>query len=250
MTQEKQNFEIVIFIGRPASGKSEILDLILSTSPDTRRRRFHLGKPAIFDDFPLLWAWFEEDDILEKLGYPRLHSDPNGLFLYPYLWDVLIHRLSLGYQKTVRDDPEFHVHSTALIEFSRGSEHGGYAAAFNHLSNQVLSRAAVLYVSVSYEESLRKNRRRYNPNRPDSILEHGLPDWKLERLYREDDWATFSAPHPDFLSIRGFSVPYAVFENEDDVTTADPASMADRLASALDRLWALGAQPGRHEKAG
>jgi hypothetical protein len=249
MTQEKQIFDALIFVGRPASGKSEILDFILSTSPEIRRHRFHLGYPAIFDDFPLLWAWFEEDEILEKLGYPRLHSDPDGLFLYTYLWDVLIHRLSLGYQKTVRDDPDFHAHSTGLIEFSRGSEHGGYTAAFNHLSDQVLSRAAVLYVSVSYAESLRKNRRRYNPNRPDSILEHGLPDWKLERLYREDDWATFSAPNPHFLSIRGFSVPYAVFENEDDVTTVDPARMADRLAAVLDRLWSLERKSGRHEHA-
>jgi hypothetical protein len=235
----KPIFEILILAGRPASGKSEILDFITSLPANIRRQRFHLGSPVVFDDFPMLWAWFEEDDILNKLGQPRLHSDTAGIFLYPYLWDVLIHRLCQAYMKTTRDDPAFHSHATAFIEFSRGSEHGGYAAAFKHLSDQVLSRAAVLYVSVSYEESLRKNQRRFNPERPDSILEHGLPDWKLERLYREDDWRAFSSAHPDFLSVRDYSIPYVVFENEDDVTTDQPAKLADRLENALARLWAL-----------
>jgi hypothetical protein len=74
-----------------------------------------------------------------------------------------------------------------LLEFSRGSEHGGYARAFAHLSEAVLPMLSVVYVRVSFEESRRKNRRRFNPDRPYSILEHGLPDSKLERLYRDDD---------------------------------------------------------------
>ena len=52
---------------------------------------------------------------------------------------------------------------TTLIEFSRGAEHGGYASAFRHLSEEILDRACVLYIDVPYEESLRKNRRRFNP---------------------------------------------------------------------------------------
>jgi len=42
----------------------------------------------------------------------------------------------------------------------------------------MLKSAAILYVNVSFSESLRKNRKRFNPNKPDSILEHGLPDEK------------------------------------------------------------------------
>ena len=48
------------------------------------------------------------------------------------------------------------------------------------LPDNLLGRAAVVYVRVSFEESLRKNSLRFNPQRPDSILEHALPDETLE----------------------------------------------------------------------
>ena len=92
---------------------------------------------------------------------------------------------------------------------------------------------------MSWKESLRKNRARYNPDRPDSILEHSLPDNRLEHLYRVDDWAPFSAGDSRFLSVRSIRVPYVVFENEDDVTTDKPAQLAARLEAVLERLWEL-----------
>jgi len=36
---------------------------------------------------------------------------------------------------------------------------------------------------------------------------------KLERLYRDDDWAALSAGDPGFLTVRSIRVPYVVFEN-------------------------------------
>ena len=94
----------------------------------------------------------------------------------------------------------------------------------------------MVYVRVSYSESLRKNRRRFNPGKPDSILEHGLPDKKLERLYRDDDWDDFCADDANFLTVRDHSVPYVVFENEDDVTTENTDRLAARLDDVLERL--------------
>ena len=79
------------------------------------------------------------------------------------------------------------------MEFSRGREHGGYRSAFEHITRELAQKMAVLYLDVSWEESLRKNRKRFNPDKPDSILEHGLPDAKLERLYKEVDWQEVSA---------------------------------------------------------
>ena len=236
----KDTFDVLIMVGRPASGKSEIIDLLMHTAPEARRRRFHVADLDVLDDFPMLWAWSEEDRILsERLVQPRLHTDADGYFKYPYLWQLLIERLGLEYGKRLRDDPAFHEHVTAIVEFSRGSEHGGYAAAFPHLADDLLRRAAVVYVNVSFKESLRKNRRRFNPERPDSILEHALSDEKLKRLYGEDDWATFSAGDSDFLTVRSIHVPYVVFENEDDMTTGKPDLLAARLEQVLGRLWKL-----------
>ncbi len=236
----KNTFDLLILVGRPASGKSEIIDFLTRLPEDVRCERFHVAPLEVLDDFPILWSWFEEDDILSKvLGLPRLHSDEKGYFKSREFWHVLIERLNLDYAKKVRDDAAYHEHTTALIEFSRGSEHGGYAEAFQHLSEAILQRAALMYVRVPFEESLRKNRRRFNPDKPDSILEHSMPDEKMERLYRDDDWATVAPGDSGRLNVRGQSVPYAVFPNEDDVTTSKPEQLARRLESVLDTLWEL-----------
>lgn len=233
-------FNVILLIGRPASGKSEIIHYLTNLPDDVRRERFHIAQLEVRDDFPMLWTWFEEDDILsKKFDLPRLHSDEQGYFKSPELWQLLIERLSLDYGKLVRDDPSYHEHNTCMIEFSRGSEHGGYAEALRHLSDEVLQNAGIMYVRVPFEESLRKNRRRYNPDKPDSILEHGLSDEKMERLYKEDDFAIIAPGDFGQIEIRGHSVPFVVFPNEDDVTTDKPNQLARRLESILGELWEL-----------
>jgi len=231
-------FDVILLLARPAAGKSEIIDYLKHTDKKTRLQRFHIGDFEEIDDFPMLWTWFEEDYILEKMGKPRLHSTPDRYFTEQHFWHVLIERISLEYGKRLRD-PDYHRKMTTIIEFSRGKEHGGYREAFQHLSDPLLDNAAILYVNVSYEESLRKNRARFNPDRPDSILEHGLPDAKLERLYREVDWEEISAADPEYITVRGHRVPYVVFENEDDVTTPRGEALGNRLEETLNRLWAL-----------
>jgi hypothetical protein len=228
-------FPLLILNARPAAGKSEILHALADIPPDLRIGRFHLGELHVLDDFPMLWSWFEEDLLLEQVfRRPRLHTTPDGYFLNHDLWHLLIRRLSLEVEKFGRDRPANH---TIVLEFSRGVEHGGYQAAYAHLSPEILRQAACLYVRVSYQESLRKNRRRFNPHRPDSILEHGLSDEKLERLYRLDDWETFSRVDPAFLHIGDFRLPYAVYENEDDLTTEGGERLLSRLEACCDRLW-------------
>lgn len=232
------HFEILLLIGRPASGKSEIIDYLKKVPVPERSRRFHIPEFEEIDDFPMLWTWFEEDAILEKrLRRPRLHSDVDGYFLHQYQWDLLIERISLEYQKKLRD-PGYAGKVTTLIEFSRGSEHGGYASAFRHLSREILDKACVLYIDVPYEESLRKNRRRFNPNRPDSILEHGLPDSKLERLYKEVDWESFRGSDPERIFFSGHQIPYAVFDNFPEKTDR-PDILSAHLEAVLDRLWSI-----------
>jgi hypothetical protein len=243
---DKETFDVLLLIARPAAGKSEIIDFLRKTPVEERRERFHIGDFEVIGDFPMLWTWFEEDHLLTQMDHPRLHTDEEGYFIADYLWDLLIERVCLEYRKKLRDDPGYHEQKTAILELSRGKEHGGYARAFAHLSWEVIERMAVMYVNVSWEESLRKNRQRFNPNRPDSILEHSLPDRKMKRLYRECDWVEVSAGHPEHLTLQEMSVPYAVFENEDDVTTRGGVALAQRLEQVLGRLWELYARRGAH----
>jgi hypothetical protein len=231
-------FDILILIARPAAGKSEIIHYLRNTPVEERMRRFHIGAFTEIDDFPMLWTWFEEDRLLETVFHqPRLHTTPDEYFKDDVLWHLLIERISLDYAKLLRDYPGFHDKHTVLIEFSRGAASGGYRKAFDYLSDDILRRAGVLYLDVTYEESLRKNRARFNPDRPDSILQHGLSDEKMETLYKEDDFADFSAGDPDWLSVRGIKVPYVVFDNHDDVTTGMGEALGERLEARLGRLW-------------
>ncbi len=239
MTPTNHTFDVIFLIARPAAGKSEIIDYLKRTPEAERRQRFRIGPFDELDDFPMIWAWFEEDAILHRMGKPRLHTDDEGYFLHQYFWDVLIERLDLDYHKLLRDHPDYHATRTTIVEFARGSEHGGFSEAFQHFSQDTLRRGAILYIKVSWEESLRKNRRRFNPDRPDSILEHGVPDEKLERLYRASDWEQFSAGDPEVIMIKGVPVPYAIFENEDDVTTPRGPELGQRLEETLDRLWQI-----------
>lgn len=235
----KNTFDIILLIARPGAGKSEIIDYLKGIPEDERMERFHVGKFDEIDDFPMLWAWFEEDELLEKMGHPRLYTDQEGVFLYQYLWDLLIERIGLEYQKKLRDLPNYEEEFTTIVEFSRGKEHGGYRSAFSHLLPQMLKKMAVLYIDVSWGESLRKNRRRFNPEKPDSILEHSMSDWKLERLYKEVDWSEISSGDPQYLTIQDIQVPYVIFDNEDDVTTQRGAALGERLELALKKLWTL-----------
>jgi len=235
--EKKNTFDILVLNARPAAGKSEIIDYLKKCPLEDRKRRFMVGEFEEIDDFPMLWTWFEEDDILEKMGYPRLHSDEDGYFKGNHLWHLLIRRMCFEYLKKVTRIPDYHQTYTTIIEFSRGSEHGGYREAYQHLSKEVLERMAILYLDVSYSESLRKNRARFNPNEPDSILEHGLPDRKLEKLYKDVDWHELAKDNPAYLDIQGYKVPYVIFENEDDVTTARGNALGERLEARLQTLW-------------
>ncbi len=238
-SRDQHLFNVILLIARPAAGKSEVIDYLKKAPLETRKRRFHVGQMEEIDDFPMLWAWFEEDALLEKMGHPRLHTDKDGYFIQNYLWDLLIERIGLEYQKRSRDLPDGGREYTIFVEFSRGTEHGGYRSAFSHLSKEILEKMVVLYIDVSWEESLRKNRKRFNREKPDSILEHSITDAKMERLYKEVDWEDVSQGDPHYLSISGISVPYVVFDNSDDVTTERGEALGRRLEQAMDHLWAL-----------
>jgi hypothetical protein len=247
-TAQEKVFPVLFLIGRPAAGKSEVIKYLREMDPTERAAELHVGYFHELDDFPMIWNWFEEDEILARHGRKRLHSDSEGYFFDNFEWNVLIERLDLEYRKWVKEcAPEGEYGDdnarslprgkTAVIEFARGKEHGGLIEAFSYFSEDLLRRGAVLYINVSFSESLRKNRKRFNPDKPHSILEHALPDDKLERLYGESDWEELSADDASFLKLKGIQVPYSVMENEDDVTTKGGDVLGTRLRESLERLW-------------
>ena len=231
-------FETLILIGRPAAGKSEVIDYLKKTGEADRRRRFHIGPFVEVDDFPFVWETFEIDDILSRMGRPRCFTTPDYYFVGSHVWDFLIERLNLEFRKRIARDPAFTRQQTAIVEFSRGGENG-FGEAFSILADEILSRAGIVYISVSYEESCRKNRRRFRPEQADSILYHSLPDEKMEFYYRVNDWEKLSGGEKSGrIRVRGYDVPFAVFDNEPEKTD-DATKLGPALEAVFGRLWGL-----------
>lgn len=233
----KNNFDVIILIGRPAAGKSEVIDFLKKTPAEERSRRFHIGPFEEIDDFVYVWETFEVDDILSRHGRPRLWTDEKYWFKDDFLWNLYIERINLAYRKKLAADPSYHEATTALVEFARGGPNG-FGEAFSYLHEEILKRAVIVYISVTYEESVRKNHRRARPGMEDSILYHSLPDEKMEFYYRTNDWDALTARDPRTITIKGYQVPYAVFQNMPEKTD-DPAKLGAELERVTSGLWPL-----------
>ncbi len=151
---------------------------------------------------------------------------------------------------------------TIVIEFARGGPDGatppldrplGYRYALAQLGDAILSRASILYVWVTPEESRRKNVERTDPNDPGSILNHGVPLAVMLGDYGTDDmaWLIAQSDRPDTVRVetrgRTYHLPVARFDNRVDKTTfvradrsrwqpADVQALHGGLKEALDRL--------------
>ncbi len=234
----KNTFDVILLNGRPAAGKSEIIDYLKKTTLEDRIRRFHVAEFEEIDDFPMLWERWEDDNIYQKYGKERVYTTEGLYFKESFFWTFLLEKINNAYAKRCRDKA-YHDHMTSIIEFARGSEHGGWQAAYPVLSDEILARAAIIYISVTYEESMRKNRRRYKPDQADSILFHALEDEKMTKLYKDSDWDEWTGgAMSGHLNIRGFRVPFVTFNNMPEKTDK-PDVLAAHLEEVTQKLWQL-----------
>jgi len=231
------NFPILIITGRPAAGKSEVIDFLKKADPKERLERFHIADFEELDDFVYVWETFEIDDMLTKHGKPRIWTDEKYWFKDHFIWNLYMERINLEYRKKLARDPTFHDKKTTLVEFARGGENGIYEA-LSYLHEDILRRVHLMYIRVSYEESVRKNHRRARKGQEDSILFHSLPDEKMEFYYKTNDWEKLEAKDPQFIEVKGFKIPYAVFENEPE-KTLDPKLIGNELDRVAEKLWSV-----------
>ena len=70
----------------------------------------------------------------------------------------------------------------------------------------------------------------------DSILYHSLPDEKMGFYYKTNDWEKLTANDPNYIDIKGFKVPYAVFDNMPEKTD-NPVKLGAELEKATAKLW-------------
>jgi len=231
-------FPVIILIGRPAAGKSEVIDYLKKMPDGARCAKLHIAPFVEIDDFPWVWQIFQDDLVWERLGRERLLTDSKAYFKDPFTWNFLIGKINLEFEKILARDSDFLCAHTILIEFARGGENA-FSEALSYLSDEILKRAVIVYISVSYEESVRRNRRRARPGLEDSILYHSLSDEKMEYYYRTNDWDKLSGGKPaGVIEIKGYRVPFVVFQNEPEKTD-DPAKLGPALEQVFEKLWEL-----------
>jgi predicted kinase len=231
------HFPILIITGRPAAGKSEVIDFLKKCDPIVRLEKFHIANFEELDDFVYVWETFELDDLMTRFGKPRVWSDEKYWFKDPYIWDLYMDRMALDYKKKILKDPMYHEKITTLVEFARGGDDAIHHA-LTFLSDEMLCKAFLMYIKVPYEESVRKNRRRARPRQEDSILYHSLPDEKMEFYYKTNDWEKLEAKDPNFVDVKGYKIPYAVFENMPE-KTHNPKLIGEELERVTTKIWSL-----------
>jgi hypothetical protein len=231
------HFPILIITGRPAAGKSEVIDFLKKCDPLVRLEKYHIANFEELDDFVYVWETFELDDLMTEMGQGRVWSDERYWFKGAYIWDLYMKRLALDYKKKILKDPAYHDKKTTLVEFARGGDDAIHHA-LSFLSDEMLSKASLMYIRVTYEESVRKNHRRARIGEEDSILYHSLPDEKMEAYYKTNDWEKLESKDPRFIEVNGHRLPYAVFENMPE-KTLDPTMIGEELGRATARLWEI-----------
>ncbi|MEW5826774.1 MAG: hypothetical protein AB1778_08070 [Candidatus Bipolaricaulota bacterium] len=230
-SKPERDLEVLLLLGRPASGKSEFIDFMRHCPSALRSMAYHIGRFDVLDDFPILWQKFQEDDAWERSDGRRRHSrrcNENYAVADDALWPFLIERLN------DLATPHLGRGRTLILEFSRGGP-SGYASALTRLADEVLRRASALYLDVSFDESWRRNVARYDEQRRDGILTHSVPREEMERTYGTDDWASLTGgATTGTLNVREHRVPFATLHNEPE--SKDPAVLGPRYAAALRPL--------------
>jgi hypothetical protein len=233
-------FEHLFVLGRPAGGKSELIDFMKKLPDAERAAVFGIGHFEEIDDFPWLWEACVEDDRRAGRGEPRLVSErtPEGYNItQPGFRGGLVRRFNEAIAARYLARPDFYSDGTLLIELARGVG-DGFGESLERFDPAILRRGAILYIKVSFEESYRRNSARYKPGQEESVLFHKVPDRDMLGFFRDNDWDALTGGAPDgWLDVRGVRVPFVAMPNEPEST--DPSVLRARYAGALGRLLEL-----------
>jgi hypothetical protein len=233
-------FEHLFVLGRPAGGKSEFIDFMKRLPDAERARSFGIGRFEEVDDFPWLWDACLADDAREARGEMRLDSERTAEgynIVRPRFRRSLVDHFNAAIASRYLANPAFYEHGTLLVEFARGRD-DGFKDSLERFHPEILRRAAILYIRVSFEESFRRNNARYKPGQEESILFHKVPDRDMLGFFRDNDWDAITGGAPSgHLDLAGVPVPFVSMDNEPEST--DPAVLGERYRKALGKLLAL-----------
>lgn len=233
-------FENLIIIGRPGSGKSEVVDLFRKIPLSKRIMNYYVGDFVEVDDFVLLNEKFKEDDIWAQTGVVRKYTkrtEGGYIVTNPNLWDFCLEMLDVQIKETYLSDPKFYKKNTLFIEFSRGGDKN-YRDSLGLFSDEILKKSSILHLDISYKEALKRNELRYIKGQEDTTLHHKVPLEQMEKSYSTSDWMELSFGRDEgLIQIRDINIPFVSIKNQP--APKDKQEFEERLMSAFHTLFSL-----------
>lgn len=178
--------QYVFLLGRPGCGKSAVYNQLKKRLLEEKLAD---DFPRV-DDFPKLWAKFQNDDALEREGQSRLYSrktaDGGYKIIRDELWDELLKEVNADIVPLSRPG------RVVFVEFSRDS----YERAFKNFSRPVLEKALALYIEVPFEICWERNVERHKKALAAGSDDHLVSKEEMEKTYKADDGGTFAGKAP------------------------------------------------------
>jgi adenylate kinase family enzyme len=168
---------IVFLLGIPGCGKSEFY----------RRLTGRIEKEKLFDnfpridDFPKLWAIFQEDEKTSQ--WKRCRPTPDGGYKVTddTVWDDILKKVNVD----VLDMLKIQDSDTLLfIEFSRPNY---VHSILNNFSKEILDKALAVYLDVPFDICWERNVRRHEKALAKGTDNHLVSREEMEKTYGSDD---------------------------------------------------------------
>lgn len=163
----------IFLLGRPGCGKSEIF----------RRLTEKFKNEKIYDDFirvddfPKLWAIFQNDEKTGKWARCRKTSDGGYKVTDNGIWNEIL--------KQVNDDVKSlqKAGRVVFIEFSRPN----YIESMKNFSGDIIGNSVVIYVDCSFETCWARNVARHEAAVAKGTDDHLVSREEMEKTYLHDD---------------------------------------------------------------
>lgn len=143
-SMENKVFDIVLLLALPASGKSEVRNLLANIEPERLRSEFHIGQTLQLDDFPYVHMMRRIDDELMYMGEPRIYYPGEAPLINGRDWGTLCHLLNEDYHDLLNRN-RIRTDSAARLLFDRldrASVQAGLLPRMGLLRPEIRSRLA------------------------------------------------------------------------------------------------------------
>lgn len=168
---------IVFLLGTPGSGKSEFYRCIVE-----KLKEGNLFKNFTrIDDFPKLWAIFQEDERTGQWRKCRLTEDSGYKVTDNTVWDDILKEVNRDVLKLMESE----ISDTILfIEFSRPNY---VHSILNNFSKKILRQAIVVYLDVPFDICWKRNVCRHQKAIEAGSDDHLVSRKEMEETYGFDD---------------------------------------------------------------